>query len=332
MSTLAHSRLAHEVVEGWEKLPDGMAFTEVAGVAVDSKDRVYLFCRGKHPVLVFDKDGHFLATWGEGTFTNPHGITITRDDRVFLVDNFDHTVREYTVDGTLLRTIGEPGKPSDTGFRMDHCPICRSAGPFNMVTNVALAANGDLFVADGYANARVHKFSPKGELVCSWGEPGRKPGEFNLPHGIAIDSAGTLYVADRENSRVQLFKPDGTFVESWDWTNRPSDIFIDAQDRIYIAEMGFRPAELPVHYGNWMTEPPAGHDPIARVSVCEPDGTIVEQIGGEDPFPPGNFIAPHGICVDSRGDIYVGEVTKAARKIWAPLMPRCFQKFQRGPR
>ena len=87
MSSLAHSKLAYEVVEGWEHLPDGMAFTEVAGVAVDSKDRVYLFCRGRHPVLVFDKDGHFLSTWGEGTFANPHGITITRDDRVFLVDD-----------------------------------------------------------------------------------------------------------------------------------------------------------------------------------------------------------------------------------------------------
>lgn len=332
MSNLKHSGLAYEVVQGWERLPDGFAFTEVAGVAVDSHDRVYAFCRGRHPVLVFDKDGHFLSAWGEGTFTNPHGITITRDDRVFLVDNFDHTVREYTLDGRLLKTIGEPNKPSDTGFRVDHCPICRSAGPFNMVTNVAVNESGEMFVADGYANARVHKFSAAGELVCSWGTPGSGDGEFNLPHGIAIDSAGTIYVADRENSRIQLFKQDGSFVKSWDWPNRPSDLFIDEQDRIHVAEMGFRPAALPVHYSNWMTAPPTGHDPIARVTICEPDGSIIEQIGGEDPFPPGNFIAPHGLCVDSRGDIYVGEVTKAARKIWAPLDPRCFQKFQRSGR
>ncbi len=217
MSNLKHSGLAYEVVQGWERLPDGFAFTEVAGVAVDSHDRVYAFCRGRHPVLVFDKDGHFLSAWGEGTFTNPHGITITRDDRVFLVDNFDHTVREYTLDGRLLKTIGEPNKPSDTGFRVDHCPICRSAGPFNMVTNVAVNESGEMFVADGYANARVHKFSAAGELVCSWGTPGSGDGEFNLPHGIAIDSAGTIYVADRENSRIQLFKQDGSFVKSWDW-------------------------------------------------------------------------------------------------------------------
>jgi DNA-binding beta-propeller fold protein YncE len=325
-----HHRIAFEVVAGWERLPDGVAFTEVAGVACDSRDRVYLFCRGAHPVIVFDRDGRFVTAWGAGIFTNPHGITITPNDRVFLTDNFDHTIREFTADGVHVRTLGTPGVASDTGFELDHAPLCRAAGPFNMVCNCALNAKGEMYVADGYANARVHKFAADGTLVKSWGEPGAGPGQFNLPHGIALDSAGQVYVADRENSRVQIFDGDGNYLDQWTWPNRPSDLFIDAADRIYVAEMGFRPSPLPVHYRNWMSEPPLGHDTIARVTVCEPDGSIVARIGGADPFPPGNFVAPHGLWVDSTGAIYVGEVTKAARKVWAPLDPRCFQKFRRA--
>lgn len=329
---MGQNRIEYEVVNGWERLPEGWSFTEVAGVAVDSADRVYVFCRGEHPLIVFDKEGQFLDAWGEGTFTMPHGIFIDRHDNVYLVDCGDHTIRVYDTSGKLLRTLGEPGVSSDTGFELDVSPVARAGAPFNRVTNVAATADGTLYVSDGYGNARVHRFSPDGHLDLSWGEQGGAPGEFNLPHGIAVDSAGTVYVADRENSRVQLFTPDGEYLRSWDFVNRPDDIFIDAQDNIYIAELGFRSGVGPcVHY-HLMRQPPAGHDPIARVSICDPDGQVQTRIGGDEEVLPGNFIAPHGLWADSTGDLYVGEVVVAsgAAARLSPLPCHSFQKFVRA--
>jgi DNA-binding beta-propeller fold protein YncE len=325
-------KLEYEVLEGWEKLPEGWSFTEVAGVAVDSKDRVYVFCRGAHPLIVFDKEGRFLRAWGEGVFTVPHGIFIDRADRIHLVDCGDHTIRVYSAEGTLLRTIGEPGRSSATGFEVNVSAVQHGGAPFNRLTNVAVRPDGAMYVADGYGNARVHLFDPEGNLERSWGEPGNGPGQFNLPHGIAVDSAGTVYVADRENSRVQLFSPTGELKGSWDFVNRPTDIFIDPQDNVYVAELGFRVGIRDVPHYRLMTQPPAGHDPIARVSVCDPDGRVQRRIGGEKEVLPGNFIAPHGIWVDSRGDIYVGEVVVAsggAARL-APLTCHAFQKFRRA--
>ena len=139
-------------------------------------------------------------------------------------------------------------------------------------------------------------------------------------------------MADRENSRIQLFSPNGEFRHSWEWVNRPDDIFIDAQDNLYIAELGFAVSRVsPPHY-RFMETPPPGHAPIARVSICDPDGKIQLQIGGEEAVLPGNFIAPHGIWADSRGDLYVGEVVVAsgASKKFAPLTCHAFQKFLRS--
>src|SRR2546426_828924 len=216
-------RLEYEVVGGWERLPEGWAFTEVVGVAVDSQERVYVFCRGRHPLIVFDKEGRFLTAWGEGRFVRPHGIFITRDDRVFLVDDLGHTVYEYAPGGELRRRIGD-GRPSDTGYVPGQSPVVRAAGPFNAVTNVALAPDGEIYAADGYGNARIHRLAADGTLLASWGEPGSGPGQFNLPHGIAVDRGGRVYVADRENSRIQIFSRDGTLQEIWDWVNRPCDV------------------------------------------------------------------------------------------------------------
>ena len=232
-------RLEYEVLEGWEQLPEGWSFVEVAGVAVDSKDRVYVFNRGAHPMIVFDKDGRFLDAWGEGVFTSAHGIFIDRHDHVYCADNFDHTVRKFTTDGELLMTLGDPARPADTGFKVGESPVQHAAGPFNMVTNVAVTQSGEMFISDGYGNARVHRFSPDGELLASWGEPGSGPGQFNLPHSIAVDRSGRVFVADRENSRIQIFSKDGDFLQSWDWVNRPDDLFIDEQENLFIAELGW---------------------------------------------------------------------------------------------
>ena len=321
-----------DVLESWEHLPEGWSFTEVAGVACNSHDHVYVFCRGEHPVIVFDKDGHFLDAWGEGVFETPHGIFIDREDKVHLVDCGDHTVRTYTAAGAFIDMLGSPGGSSDTGFRMGHSPVDHAAGPFNRVTNVAVCADGTRYVADGYGNSRVHKFDSSGQCVHSWGEPGSGPGQFNLPHGIAVDSAGTVYVADRENSRIQLFTAQGEYVTAWDFVNRPDDIFIDAQDFVHVAELGFRSGVGNVPHYRLMNEPPPGHDPIARVGIYEPDGSLVCQIGGDEEVLLGNFIAPHGLWADSQGDLYVGEVVVAsgAAARLAPLPALAFQKFKRS--
>lgn len=331
MATGAH-KLEYEVIEGWERLPEGWSFVEVAGVAVDSHDRVYVFNRGEHPIIVFDKEGKFLNAWGEGVFSNAHGIFIDRDDNLYCADNFDHTVRKFTVDGELLMTLGEAGSPADTGFKLGKSPVHHAGGPFNMVTNVAVGPGGDLFISDGYGNARIHRFSADGKLMASWGEPGAGEGQFNLPHAIAVDRRGQVYVADRENSRIQIFSSDGVYIKSWNWVNRPCDLFIDEQENLYIAELGWNVPPGPVvpHF-KIMQSPPVGHEPLARVTVCDLDGNIIEQFGGPSPVLPGNFIAPHGIWADSRGDLYVGEVIKASGAIrhFMPMTCHAFQKFRR---
>lgn len=330
--TIGDHKLEYEVLEGWERLPEGWSFVEVAGVAVDSSDRVYVFNRGDHPVIVFDKEGKFLDAWGEGVFSSAHGIFIDRHDNVYCADNFDHTVRKFTTDGTLLMTLGEANQPADTGFKIGESPVQYAGGPFNMVTNVAVAENGEMFISDGYGNARIHRFSAEGKLLSSWGEPGAGPGQFNLPHGVAVDRAGRVYVADRENSRLQIFKSDGEFIESWDWVNRPDDLFIDEQENLFIAELGWNVPTPDRPHFPFMKHPPLGHAPIARVTICDLDGNIQTQIGGENPVLPGNFIVPHGIWADSRGDFYVGEVVKASGAIdhFAPLTCHAFQKFVRS--
>ena len=304
----------------------------MSGVAVDSSDRVYVFNRGEHPLIVFDKEGKFLDSWGEGLFTNAHGILINRNDHVYCADNFDHTVRKFTTDGTLLMTRGEVNQPAETGFKVGESPVQHAGGPFNMVTNVAVAANGDMFISDGYGNARVHRFSADGELIASWGEPGDGPGQFNLPHSIVVDRSGRVLVADRENSRIQFFDQDGNYLDSWTWVNRPDDLFIDDDENLYIAELGWTlPYRERPHFRT-IKHPPMGHTPITRVTVCDLDGNIQAQFGGWEPLVPGNFIAPHGIWADSRGDLYVGEVVKTIGAIdhFAPLPCYAFQKFRRA--
>src|SRR5262249_52037072 len=151
-------------------------------------------------------DGAFLSSWGEGQFIRPHGITIGPDDSVWCTDDMDHTVRKFTSDGKPLLALGTSGKASDTGATsMDFRSIRRAGPPFHYPPNLALSPGGELYITDGYGNARVHRFSPDGRLLSSWGEPGSGPGQFHLPHGIAVDTEGIVYVADRENSRIQLF-------------------------------------------------------------------------------------------------------------------------------
>lgn len=315
------------VSEGWGVLPDGWRFVEVAGVATDSGDRVFVFNRGEHPVIVFDRDGRFLRSWGEGLFARPHGLTIGPDDTVYCTDDLDHTVKLFSPGGTLLRTLGTSGRPSDTGATgVDFRTIRRAGPPFHFPTNLALAADGSLFIADGYGNARVHKYAPDGRHLFSWGEPGPGPGEFRVPHGIAVTPDGTVVVADRENSRLQFFSPDGRFLRQWADVARPCQVVVDANGTVYVAELGYRAGMWPG------TTAPTIDATGGRVSVFDRDGRrLARWGGGADPCAPGDFFAPHDLCLDSRGDLYLAEVTWSAGGNRGLVPDHChaLQKFAR---
>ena len=319
--------VAFEVVEGWEQLPQGFRHADVPGVAVDSRDRLYMITRGDPRVIVYEPDGRFVASWGEEVFTpRTHGITIGPDDAVYCSDDGNHTVRKFTPDGKLLLTMGTPNVPSDTGYDGSNlATITRGGPPFNRPTNLAVGQNGNLYVSDGYGNARVHQFNATGELIRSWGEPGTGPGQFNLPHGIAVDGDGRVLVADRENDRIQFFSPDGEYLDQWTHVQRPTNIAIDGDGRFYVSELWWRVGMHSYAQGE------IGENQPGRVSVLAPDGTVLARWGGSDPCAPGSFCAPHDICVDSRGDLYVAEVTHTFAGRLGLVPPDChtLQKFGR---
>jgi len=208
----------------WARLPRGWNFgetghpgpprTSVQGATAANGD-VYVLCRAAHPVLVFDPEGRFITSWGEGQFSAfVHGLTIDRAGRVWIADSGLHTVTRHEPDGTLLQTLGTPNGAAPTFY----------GKPFNMPTGTTFTSDGDVFVSDGYGNRRVHRFSPTGELKHAWGEPGSGPGQFALVHFIGADAEDRLYVCDRENHRIQLFTTAGDHLTDWTGFHMPSDL------------------------------------------------------------------------------------------------------------
>ena len=306
---VGESALTFELIPNWERLPSGWSHGDVAGVASDSSDRVYVFNRSEHPVIVYDSQGRFLKSWGEGVFTRPHGITI-RDDVVYCADDTDHTVRALSLDGGLLWMLGTLNQPSDTGYspegRTNLLSIKRGAGPFNRPTRLSVAANGELYVSDGYGNARIHRFSSEHQLLQSWGEPGEAPGQFNLPHSVWAHTDGRVFVCDRENDRIQIFSPAGELQSIWTGLARPGDLFIDRANNVYVGEMAWDAGATSMA-GRAFSEVRA-----AQMSIRDLDGHVLARWGGAEPCEPGSFASPHGLWLDSRGDLYVAEVTHTA--------------------
>lgn len=291
MTMLRDGPMCYEIVEDWAKLPEDLALGDVTAVAVDARDNVFLFTRGEHPVIVLDRQGNILRTWGHGIFVRPHGLHIGPDDTIYCTDDGGHTVRKFTLDGKLLLEIGVPGQPS----------AFMSGLPFCCCTHTALSPTGDIYVSDGYGNARVHKFAPDGRHLLSWGASGCAPGEFYIPHNIVCDRNGRVYVADRENHRVQVFDGDGHYETQWNNLHRPCALCLADGDppRFYIGEIGpimVQTLKFP-NLGPRLTVLDANGRPLARL-YAGPAG-----IG------PGRLMAPHGLAVDSQGDIYVGEVS-----------------------
>jgi len=319
--------IKYSVVQGWEQLPKDYVHRDVAGVAVDGEDRVYLICRGDHPVMIYDQKGSFLRSWGEGEFTyRTHGISVGPNGTIFCTDDGNHTVRQFTPDGKLLMTLGVMNTPSDTGYDgKTITSIKRGAGPFNRPTNIAVGPRGDLYVSDGYGNARVHQFSPTGQLKRSWGAPGRGPGQFYLPHGIAVATDGRVFVCDREADRIQIFSPDGEFLSEWTDTQRPTHLVFDSRGRAYVTELAWHEGDTSQSLGP-ITKATERH---ARMSIFDKEGRVLARWGTPQVTAPGSFAAPHGLALDSKCDLYVSEVTWtfAVSRGHAPADCHTFQKF-----
>jgi hypothetical protein len=284
-----------EPVPYWGKIPHGMTFRGSAtSVAVDSKDRVYVFNRGSHPLMVFDSDGNLLDTWDDRSmFTRPHSVFVDPGDDLWLVDDGGSFIDHRTRGGELIMRLGEKDNPKPK----------ESNEPFNRPCDIGLhPVTGDIYIADGYGNSAVHRFSAKGEHIKTWGQSGTGPGEFSLPHHVLVTADDRILVCDRENFRIQVFDPDGKFIEHWH-LHRPFCIAMGPPAAPYIF-VGEARSVIPNREG------------IKRLGACVKaltlDGEVVAQFGAELPgFDPGQFNGIHGIAVDSHGDVYVAEVCES---------------------
>lgn len=267
----------YEVIRDFFKLPNGEKLGLISRVAADSGDRIYVFQRKDPPVAVFERDGTYVGAWGAGEVRDPHGLKIV-DDVVHTTDRSDSVTKSFTLDGKVLLKLGQEGVHSDTGCTGSPWLAERAAGPFNHPTEMIKHPNGDIYVTDGYRNARVHRFTADGTLVKSWGTPGKGEGQFHLPHSIAFDDSGKLYVADRANRRIQIFTPDGDFLGMWTGMGGPNDITRGKDGNYYIAEQEY-------------------DDKPAYVCVRDGDGNVLARMESRH---------VHGVGVDSHGDVYAG--------------------------
>lgn len=287
----------YELVRDWGRLPAGWRWGEVSAVAVDSKDNVHVFTRTDHPYMVFDPSGKLVDSWGDGIFEDAHGICILPDDTVYFIDRGPQVVLKFDKSGRHRLTLGKRHQPADTGWIGETKTVTRAGPPFHHPTDASIGPGGEIYVSDGYRNSCVHKFAPDGTLLRSWGEPGNpkelkntreKPGHFHTVHSVLVHQ-GKVYVADRENDRIQIFSPDGEYLDMWTDFRRPAKLHVGRDGLLYVAELD------------------------SRVSIVDLTGAVVGRFGNDRSLEPGKLGAPHGLATDSRGDIYVGEVQEVAR-------------------
>ena len=269
-------KLPHKVVKDWAQLPKGWNFGETTSVAVDAQDNVWVFHRGPHQVIQFDKAGKFLRAWDEVPHTSAHGVAVGPDGGIWLVDVAAHRVAKFNPEGRLQMVIGNPGgNPGDN----------ETPYSFNRPTHLAFKPNGDFYVSDGYVNSRVLLFSKDGKQLKAWGTKGTGDGQFDLVHDVTVDNRGRVYVADRNNSRVQVFDADGKFLTKWTEVGQPWGLYyVEKENAIYMAD---------------------GRD--NRIVKLNTEGQVLGQLS-EFGKAPGQLDFPHHLAVDSEGSIYVAEI------------------------
>lgn len=257
-------------VPGWAPAPDGTNWGQVPGLTIDATGRLFVFRRGEPPVVELDADGRVLKMWGEKGFVWPHGIRVDHEGFLWITDGRardgrGQQVYKYRRDGTLVMTLGTAGVAGE------------APGLFNGPCDVAVAANGDIFVADGHWNARVVKFARDGTFIKAWGKKGSGPGEFDVPHTIAIDKRGRVLVGDRSNRRIQIFDQDGAFLDQWTHLGSPSGMFIAPDDTLYVVDYNDRKG----------------------IFIASAETGVVRQKLDD--------AVPESVAVDAAGNIYVGE-------------------------
>jgi DNA-binding beta-propeller fold protein YncE len=282
----------YEVDRSWPSRPKEIVWGAMAGIAVGPSEQVWTFNRGTIPVQVYTANGKLVRTWGEGQFQEPHQVRIDRDGNVWLVDSGLHVVRKYTPDGKLLLTLGTKGEPGE------------DFAHFNRPTDVAVTSRGDIFVADGYGNNRIVHYDAQGQFLKAWGELGVGQGMFSIPHSIAIDSTGRLYVADRNNARVQVFNQAGQFLAEWRDLMVPWHIVVAENDEIHVC--GSSPMRWPklVIPGLIVGIPPKDQ----LVMVFTPDGRVKRLWTFPKGQRPGELDWVHALAVDRHGNLYLGDI------------------------
>jgi streptogramin lyase len=270
-----------------------MQWAGVISVDPDAKGNIWVFHRSDPTILQFNPAGKLIASFGAGLFAQAHGMTIDREGNVWVTDaqamnGKGQQVFKFSPDGKVLMTLGKAGVVGE--------------GPdtFSGPSDVAIAANGDIFVADGHvanSNGRIVKFSKDGKFIKAWGKTGSGPGEFNVPHSLAIDSRGRIFVADRSNNRLQIFDQDGRFIDQWKQFGRPSGVYIDRNDTIYVADSQSNATQNP------------GFTRGIRIGSAK-DGTVTAFIPDNQPdADKNNNAGAEGVAADTNGNIFAAEVS-----------------------
>jgi len=281
MAALSHSaelpHLGYQVVPDFLKLPPGVNFGEVTAVESNSKGHIVVFHRGLRPIMEFDRNGEFIRSLGEGLFTTAHGLRIDREGNIWTTDVDTHLILKLNPEGRVLMVLGRKGIAGEKD------PVS-SMVVFNKPTDVAFGPQGEIYVADGYGNSRVVKLDREGNFLQAWGKKGVGPGEFNLPHSIAVDAQGLVYVADRENRRMQIFDSDGNFIKEWTHLGSPWWIQITPDHLI------------------WMVDGYTSH-----VLKLDKNGNILGAFGKPGKAA-GQFGLVHALSVGPDGEIYTAEI------------------------
>jgi len=295
----------YRTIDNWAKLPEGRPWGSTSSVDIDSHGHIWVAercgantCAGKTepPVLEFDASGKLLQSFGSGMFIFPHNLRLDKGGNIWVVDGqgkdgIGHQVIQFSPDGKVLMSLGKKGVAGD------------APDTFNQPSAVAFAPNGDIFVADGHggnSNARVVKFSKDGKFIKTWGKKGTAPGEFDTPHGIAFDSKGRVFVADRNNNRIQIFDQDGNFLDQWPQFSRPSGLYIDQNDVIYVSDSESRDHPGYGRHAGWKRG--------IRVGSAK-DGSVTAFIPDSNPDPDNAATSgSEGIAADGKGTIYGAEV------------------------